>query len=70
MNDDVQKKQDRHRDEAGEDAPAEQLEKVLLKQHIGKKQKIDRVKICHRGGVKFTFATFVGKDSRKCKKNG
>ncbi|MBB4407210.1 hypothetical protein J2S88_002869 [Agrobacterium tumefaciens] len=69
MNDDVKEKQDRHGYEAREHAPAEQLEKVLLEQHVGKEEKIDRIKIGHRRRIKFAIATRVGKHGRQCKQD-
>ena len=69
MDDDVQEKQDRHRYEARKYAPAEQFEQVFLEQHIGKEQKIDRIKIGHRRRVKLAIAARIGKERRENKQH-
>ncbi|QKW99650.1 hypothetical protein GSF67_21330 [Agrobacterium sp. CGMCC 11546] len=69
MDDDVQEKQDRHRYEACKYAPAEQFEEVFPEQHIGKEQKIDRIKIGHRRRIKFAITPRVGEEGGEGKKN-
>ncbi|QCL96121.1 hypothetical protein CFBP7129_17845 [Agrobacterium tumefaciens] len=69
MDDDVQEKQDSHRYEARKYAPAEQFEQVFLEQHIGKEQKIDRIKIGHRRRIKLAIAARIGKERREDKQH-